>query len=627
MTEQDNFSSLFAPEPAQSEKIANGDIWKVLLVDDEPDIHAVLRLALQDIVLAGRPLQLIDARSSEEGRARLAEHPDIALILLDVVMETEQAGLELVRYIRQALGNRIIQIVLITGQPGYAPQREVIQSFEIDGYRLKSELTADKIFVSVYAALRTYKAMRELERQREQLQIQTETLSRWGHIFEHAEWGIVIGSVDGKRIEQANPAFARQHGYTVDEVVALPIAALFDLEERASLAGHIQKSHELGHYSFESRHLRKDGTTFPVLMDVTAVKNEQGEILYCVVNVQDISDRKQVVELLRKERDFAETLLHTAPAIVLVLDPLGRIVRINPYLEAISGYTQEEVKGRDWFSLFLPVATRDQTRTLFMGAINDIQTHGNIDALITRSGQERVIEWYDKTLKDNDGKTLGLLAIGQDVTERKKMENALVASEHRLSEAQRIAHLGSWQLDLVNNKLDWSDEIFHIFEIDKQQFGASYEAFLNAIHPEDREQVNQAYAESLSSRKPYAIVHRLLMKDGRIKFVEERGEVFYDENGNALSSVGTVHDVTRLKQIEAKLNELNHDLEQRVEDRTRELYETNRRLETFNEIMVEREMRVVEIKQEVNRLCKELGRELLYKDTAEALSSQQDVES
>ncbi|HJV25835.1 MAG TPA: ATP-binding protein [Aromatoleum sp.] len=139
------------------------------MVDDEPAIHAVLRLALQNIVIDGRGLQLLEARSGDEAKARLDEHPDIALVLLDVVMETEHAGLDLVRHIREELSNRWMQIVLVTGQPGYAPQREVITNFQIDGYRLKSELTADKIFVSVYAALRTHQAMLDLEQQRQQL--------------------------------------------------------------------------------------------------------------------------------------------------------------------------------------------------------------------------------------------------------------------------------------------------------------------------------------------------------------------------------------------------------------------------------------------------------------------------
>jgi CheY-like chemotaxis protein len=101
-----------------------------------------------------------------EAKAVLLAHPDIALILLDVVMETELAGLDLVRYVRQEADNRMVRIVLVTGQPGYAPQREVVANYEIDGYRLKSELTADRIFVSVYAGLRAYKTLHDVAEQR-----------------------------------------------------------------------------------------------------------------------------------------------------------------------------------------------------------------------------------------------------------------------------------------------------------------------------------------------------------------------------------------------------------------------------------------------------------------------------
>jgi response regulator RpfG family c-di-GMP phosphodiesterase len=176
MSQNDPFSSLFAPSAVQSPADAGMPPWNVLLVDDEPDIHAVLSLTLQDLVVEGRTLQLLDAKSAEEAKQLLSQCPDIALILLDVVMETEQAGLDLVRYIRHELGNRMVQIVLVTGQPGYAPERQVITSYEIDGYRLKSELSADKIFVTVYAALRTYQAMCDLDQQRRQLEVQAEIL-------------------------------------------------------------------------------------------------------------------------------------------------------------------------------------------------------------------------------------------------------------------------------------------------------------------------------------------------------------------------------------------------------------------------------------------------------------------
>lgn len=309
MNEQDDFSALFAPETGEPAKDLRPDPWKVLLVDDEPDIHAVLRLATQDIVVDGRGLALFDARSGAEAMSRLAEHPDMALILLDVVMESEGAGLELVRYIRNVLGNRTIQIVLVTGQPGYAPQREIITEYQIDGYRLKSELTTDRIFVSVFAALRTHQALIELEANARQLQTQTENLARWGHIFANAEWGIAVSNADGTRIELSNPAFARLHAYPLEAMDNFSLDQLLSVETRAQFPDLIRKADELGHYAFESMHVRKDGSCFPVLIDITAIKDDRNQVLYRIVNLQDLSEineRKAAEQILRSAKEAAE---------------------------------------------------------------------------------------------------------------------------------------------------------------------------------------------------------------------------------------------------------------------------------------------------------------------------------
>ncbi|MBP6070798.1 MAG: response regulator [Candidatus Accumulibacter sp.] len=132
---------------------------------------------------------------------------------------------------------------------------------------------------------------------------------------------------------------------------------------------------------------------------------------------------------------------------------------------------------------------------------------------------------------------------------RHHLEEMVVA----LDEAQRIAGVGSWELDLVTDKLVWSNEIFRIFEIDRTRFGATYEAFLAAIHPDDRDAVDAAYRRSLETRQPYGIFHRLQMPDGRIKYVHEQCESFFDADGKPLRSVGTVQDVTEHKQIEIRL--------------------------------------------------------------------------
>ncbi|MBN1258326.1 PAS domain S-box protein [Candidatus Peregrinibacteria bacterium] len=132
---------------------------------------------------------------------------------------------------------------------------------------------------------------------------------------------------------------------------------------------------------------------------------------------------------LIKERDFSKSIVDTAPTIILILDMEGRIVDFNPYMEELTGYSLAEVKGKDWFTNFLPKCDYNQIRKIFRKAIGNIHTKGNINPIVTKSGRKILVEWYDKALKDKNGKIIGLLSIGRDITELKKTEEALRESE------------------------------------------------------------------------------------------------------------------------------------------------------------------------------------------------------
>ncbi|MBL8297289.1 MAG: DUF3369 domain-containing protein [Rhodanobacteraceae bacterium] len=155
----------FAAEPSRTQLP-----WKVLIVDDEPEVHNVTRLVLNNFRFAERPLELISAFSSREAEQLLLRHHDAAVVLLDVVMESEQAGLDLVRTIRERLGNQFVRIVLRTGQPGQAPEHEVIAAYDINDYKEKTELTAQKLATTLYSALRAYRDMRTIEASRRGLE-------------------------------------------------------------------------------------------------------------------------------------------------------------------------------------------------------------------------------------------------------------------------------------------------------------------------------------------------------------------------------------------------------------------------------------------------------------------------
>ena len=151
--------------------------WKVAVIDDEPAVHDGTRFALSDYKLNGQGLQIVSAYSAAEGRELMRKHRDVAVVLLDVIMESDTAGLELVEFIRKDLKNDTVRIILRTGQPGQAPERRVIVDYDINDYKAKTELTADKLFTALTAALRSYEQLQRMVETRRGLEIIIEAAS------------------------------------------------------------------------------------------------------------------------------------------------------------------------------------------------------------------------------------------------------------------------------------------------------------------------------------------------------------------------------------------------------------------------------------------------------------------
>lgn len=159
--------------------------WRLLVVDDDQGIHDVTVLLLSDFQYRGRPLEILHAFSGAEACDVFERHSDIALVLMDVVMETDRAGLEAVRYIREELGNHIVRIVVRTGQPGAARESEVINSFQIDDYRDKTELSAVRLITVVQTALASYSANQSLLERSRNLDISNEVLQQFAFVAAH----------------------------------------------------------------------------------------------------------------------------------------------------------------------------------------------------------------------------------------------------------------------------------------------------------------------------------------------------------------------------------------------------------------------------------------------------------
>src|SRR6476661_186055 len=169
MSDEEFIRLIDEPEGHGAEASANA--WKVAIIDDDRSVHDGTRLALSDYVLNGQGLELLSAYSAAEGRKLLEAHPDVAVVLLDVIMETDDAGLALIEYVRNTLNRETLRIILRTGQPGQAPERRVIVDYDINDYKAKTELTADKLFTALTAALRSYQQLQRMVETRRGLEM------------------------------------------------------------------------------------------------------------------------------------------------------------------------------------------------------------------------------------------------------------------------------------------------------------------------------------------------------------------------------------------------------------------------------------------------------------------------
>jgi PAS domain S-box-containing protein len=376
---------------------------------------------------------------------------------------------------------------------------------------------------------------------------------------------LVTISAEGK-ITDVNKATEEATGKSRSELIGTDFSDYFTEPDRARngyrqvfLNGFVTD------YPLALRH--RNGHISDVLYNASIYHNEAGEVLGVFAAARDVTERKLAEEAIRVSEARFSTIFNQAPLGIALIDSLtGKIHEVNPRFAEIAGRTVEEMATIDWMSITHPDDVQedlDNMTLLNAGKISGF----NMDKRYIRPDGSFV--WINMTiapLKMGPNTSPRHLCMIDDITERKLLEKQLQRSEHGLKEAQRIAHLGSWDLNLVRNVLSWSDEIYRIFEIDPEKFGASYDAFLNAIHPDDRALVNNTYTDSVKNGVPYNIEHRLLMKDGRIKYVKEIGETYYDEDGKPLHSFGIVHDITERKQTEAVLALHIRDLGERIKE-------------------------------------------------------------
>ncbi len=250
-------------------------------------------------------------------------------------------------------------------------------------------------------------------------------------------------------------------------------------------------------------------------------------------------------------RKLSNALEQIAEAVVIT-NCEGVIEYVNPAFEQITGYSKEEVLGKTPRILksgqHQPAFYERMWKTLLSGeGFRSVITNRK------KSGELYYSEENITPLKDSRGHITHFVSTGRDITARRQAQQALQESQARLAEAQRMARLGNWDWNTGTNELRWSDEVYRIFGLIPQEVKITYETFLKAVHPQDREFVQRSVKAALYEHKPYSIDHRIIRADGETGIIHEEAEVSYDESGRPIGMVGTTQDITERKQLEARL--------------------------------------------------------------------------
>lgn len=282
----------------------------------------------------------------------------------------------------------------------------------------------------------------------------------------------------------------------------------------------------------------------------------------------------------RRAGAYNRSLIEASLDPLVSIGPAGRITDVNAATEMVTGRSRVDLIGTDFSDYFTePEKAREGYQQVFReGFVRDYALK-----LRHRDGHITSVLYNASVYRDDAGKAIGVFAAARDITEREKAEEQLLESQTNLQRAQAIAHVGSWYLDVVSNRLTWSDEVFRIFGV---PIGTdlTYQAFLDRVYPEDRTAVGKAWKTALQGA-PYDIEYRIEV-GSEVKWVRARAKVELGHDGKAIG-IGTIQDITERKRAEEQIRTLNAQLEQRVMTRTAELQAANRELEQAREREIE----------------------------------------
>ncbi len=339
---------------------------------------------------------------------------------------------------------------------------------------------------------------------------------------------------------EVNQAFADMLGYSKIELLSMNVSDIDIDEDPEDMARHAEEIKKAGSSRFEARHRRKDGRIIDVEISTTYLPDQQKFTVFA----RDITERKRKDLELKETNERLQAFLDNAADAIYISDKKGTIIQVNAQASRDSGYSRDELLSMNITDIDAETVSKDALDAIFR-ELFETRRMSHDSNHKRKDGTTYPVEITISVLDTHEGERV--IGIARDMTERRRFEQKLKVAYQRISLAKESAKLGIWDLDLIENHLEWDERMFELYGLLPSGFGGAYEAWLQGVHPDDVERASREVEDAIRTGENFESEFRVVWPDETVKYIKAYAAVVKEEKGQSVRMIGVNFDITDQK--------------------------------------------------------------------------------